>query len=242
LQPVLSLDQKSAILGKTSLFRGLNETELARLAGMAKVLRLSPKETLFCRGDRGDYLYVVVNGVVRIGAVSADGREVTLNLIKAGRIFGEIAALDGSERTADAAAVDPVVLLALHRDQLLTLLTSSPEASLRMLAALCDRLRWVSSLLDDVNFLDVRGRLAKRLLLLGQRFEAVDELGRPRLALKLSQQDLASHIGATRESVNKMLRQWEEDGIIAYDQGYLVILDAEHLASLFEGPVPTENP
>lgn len=237
MQITLSTDRKATILRSTSLFSGLTEAELTRLAGLTRDQRLKPKEALFFRGDPGDCLYIVVNGIVRISSVSVEGHEVTLNLMKAGQMFGEIATLDGSERTADASALDDVVLLVLHRQHLLDFLARGPEACMRLLGTLCDRLRWVSSLLDDAHFLDIPARLAKRIVMLGYLFGTKDEHGRTHIDLKLSQQDLASHIGATRESVNKLLRKWEDEGVITYERGHLVIIDASRLSSLFE-PVP----
>jgi CRP-like cAMP-binding protein len=234
MQTTLTPDRKVTILRSTSLFAGLTETELLRLAGLGRLLHLEPKEALFFRGDPGDCLYIVVEGVVRIGSVSAEGHEVTLNLMTAGQMFGEIAMLDGSERTADASALDRVALLALHRRHLLEFLARSPEACMRLLGTLCDRLRWISGLLEDAHFLDIPARLAKRVVMLGFLFGTTDAQARTHVSLRLSQQDLASHIGATRESVNKLLRKWQDEGIITYEHGHLVIIDKQRLTDLFE--------
>ena len=234
LKITLSEADKVEILRRTSLFAGLTDEELCHLAQLAHTVRLGRHEHLFLRGDAGNKLYIVIHGVIRIGSIAPDGREVTLNLIKEGQVFGEIAALDGSARTADATAVDEAHLLAVNRTHLLGFLTTNPEACLRMMAALCDRLRWISGLLDDANFLDLRSRLGKRLLVLGQLFGTPRADGSIRISLILSQQDLASHIGATRESVNKLIKQWEAEGLIAYDGRRLVIKNPQQLDQLIE--------
>lgn len=211
----LNPDQKIAILRGAPLFSGLTETELHILAAKSQLLTLAPREPLFFRGDPGDRLYIVVEGIMRIGSVSDEGHEVTLNLMTTGQMFGEIAALDGSERTADASAFDQVLLLTIHRAHLIEFLANDPDACLRLVSAMCDRLRWVSGLLEDANFLDIPARLAKRLVMLGYLFGAPDASGKIRLSLRLSQQELANLIGATRESVNKFLRKWEDDSAIS---------------------------
>ena len=230
----LDQDQKIAILRGTPLFSGLTPVELLHLANRMQLMQLQAKEPLFFRGDPGDRLYIVVDGIVRIGSVSNEGHEVTLNLMTAGQMFGEIAALDGSERTADASAFGPVSLLTLHRLHLIDFLANDPDACLRLVGAMCERLRWVSGLLEDANFLDIPARLAKRLVMLGFLFGAADGKGKIKLGLRLSQQELANLIGATRESVNKFLRKWEDDKAISYDRGTLTILDRDYLAGLFE--------
>lgn len=230
----LSEDRKVAILRGTSLFSGLNDGEVRLLARTAHVLRLMPKEPLFFRGDPGDRLYIVVDGLVRIGSISAEGLEVTLNLMKPGQVFGEIAAFDGSERTANASAIGHVLLLALDRAQLMDFLATGPEAGMRLMAALCERLRWVNGLLEDANFLDIPARLAKRVMLLAYLFGSSDEKGRTHVSLTLSQQDLASHIGATRESVNKFIKKWEEDGAIIHHQRHLIVIDQDYLIQMYE--------
>jgi CRP-like cAMP-binding protein len=227
----LSIKDIARHLADTPLFSGLNETDQERLARVVRITQLRPKETLFSRGNDGDELFIVVEGIIRIGALSEEGRDVTLNLVKAGQIFGEIAALDGSERTADATAVDRVVLLGLPRTHLLEFIARDPEAGMRLIATMCDRLRWVSGLLDDSNFLDARGRLAKRLVTLGQMFGRKDVDGAIRIMLRLSQQDLASHVGISREHVNKLIGQWVDEGVLLYQRGKITLIDPGSLAN-----------
>ena len=220
---------KQAILARTPLFAGLTPAELDTISVMTRLVRLKKQEPLFYKGDPGDALYVVVQGVVRISTVSADGRETVLNLMNAGQIFGEIAALDGGERTADAIAMGEVELLALDRRNLLTFLRSNPEGCIRMLATVCGRLRWVSELLDDANYLELPARLAKRLLLLSKSFGQMTAEGL-RISLKLSQQELATHMSASREAINRQFKHWTDEGVIAVDSGHVIIRDEPALS------------
>ena len=227
------LDIKRQAFRKTSLFSSLTESELDKIAGMAKLLALPPGSTLFMKGDPGDRLFIVIKGIIRISTVSMEGRETTLNLIGAGQMLGEIAVLDGGDRTADATTIDATELLAIEKRDLLAFLEQNPRCCIRMLAACADRLRWISGLLEDANFLELPARLAKRLLLLARTF------GRPvsdgiRIDLRLSQQDLATHMNVTRESVNKLIHSWQMEGLVQTGRGWVIVRDEDALEGLAE--------
>jgi len=227
------LDTKRQALRRTALFSSLTEVEFDKLVPLSKLLSYPPGITLFMKGDPGDRLFIVIKGIVRISTMSMEGRETTLNLIASGQMFGEIALLDGGERTADAMTVDSTELLAIEKRDLLGFLESNPQSCIRMLAACADRLRWISGLLEDANFLDLPARLAKRLLLLARTF------GRPvtdgiRIDLRLSQQDLATHMNVTRESVNKLIHSWELEGLVQTGRGWVVVRNEDALEGLAE--------
>jgi CRP-like cAMP-binding protein len=103
----------------------------------------------------------------------------------------------------------------------------------RMLVAVCARLRWISEALEDAHFLDFPRRLAKRILLLAKLFGHPHSEGGIRIAIQLSQQDLAELLVVTRESVNRQLRQWETDGMMTLRGGYLVVTDIAKLETIF---------
>jgi CRP-like cAMP-binding protein len=168
---------------------------------------------------------------VRVSAVSADGREVTLNVISPGEIFGEIALLDGKPRSADATAVEQTTLLILERRHFLPFLRQNDDLYLRLLAVLCDRLRRTSLALEGLALFDLPARLARLLLKLAEDY------GRPgrdgtRIDMKLSQRDLSTLVAASRESVNKQLRVWREDAVVRIDEGYIVICRPGELQEL----------
>jgi len=216
------IEIKRNALSKTALFNSLTPTELEHLAIMSKLLTIDPQQVLFMKGDAGDRLFIVIKGIVRISSMSADGRETTLNLMGAGQMFGEIAVLDGGQRTADATAVDVTELLAIERRDLFAFLERHPKCCIRMLANCAERLRWISGLLEDANYLDLSARLAKRLLLLARMFGRSVAEG-IRIDIRLSQQDLATHMNVTRESVNKMIHAWEQDGLVKTGRGWVVV-------------------
>jgi len=222
---------KQNILKNADLFAALNDHELDRLSELVETIHLRDGEVLFLKGDVGQKIYIVANGVIRIAVGSVDGHEAILNHIRDGQIFGEIAAIGGGTRTADAIAVGNVDLIALDHEPLIAFLMERPDACLRIMGTLCDRIRWVSDLLEDHRFLDAKERLAKRLMVLSKVFGEPVQNG-IRISLKLSQKDLAGHVGITRERVNRFLKQWELDGMITQDRGYITLLQHTKLSGI----------
>jgi CRP-like cAMP-binding protein len=186
---------------------------------------------IFQKGDSGSALMAVLRGRVRISTVSGDGKEVTLNVISPGEIFGEIAFLDAQPRSADANAIEDTTLLVVERRHFLPLLRRNEDLFLRLLAVLCTRLRRTSMALEEIALFDLPVRLARVLLKL-----AID-YGRPngagiRIDLKLSQRDLSNLVASSRESVNKQLRAWRESGVVDLVEGYIVLLRPKELKRL----------
>ena len=215
---------KQQALARTPLFAALPQSDLDQLGQMAKRRQLALGQSLFVKGDPGDTLYVVVSGVVKISMTSPGGSEKVLNLIGPGQMFGEIALLDGGERTADAIAVEPSELVAIGRRDLFDFFDKNPRGWTRMLAACCERIRWISEMFEDATFLELPARLAKRLLLLSQSFGQKGPSGEVLINLRLSQQDLANQMSVTRESINKVLNSWDKQEIIHLQRGRITLL------------------
>ncbi len=227
-------------LAKHDLLGHLTPEELDRLLAPARVERLDAGRVLFRKGDPGDRLYVVLAGRISIGTASEEGKEVVFNVLGRGEVFGEIALLDGKARTADATAMAESHLLVLERKDFMPFLESHPEVAARLIAVLCERVRWVSQSYEDALFMDLPARLAKRLLLLAETDgEPVDgatgeSAAAIRIEFPLSQQELAKMAGVSRESVNKLLRTWQNQGLIAHDHSHVTILDSARLRRLIE--------
>jgi CRP/FNR family cyclic AMP-dependent transcriptional regulator len=190
-------------------------------------------QTVFQKGDEGSYLVAVLTGRIRISATSPEGREVTLNMIDAGEVFGEIALLDGKSRSADATAIEDSHLMMVERRHFLPHLMSNHDLMLRLIDLLCERLRDASETLGNFAMLDIPGRLARKLLSLAAEYgHAAD--GRIRLEIRLSHTDLGRFVGCSRETVNKQMRAWEEEGIVAREEGRIV-LDKPHVLKRIGG-------
>lgn len=222
---------RRALLSKHFLLSTMPPRVLDDLLRVSTVKAYAPRQVICEKGDPGDSLYGILYGRVRIFATSSDGHEILLNMMEVGELFGEIALLDGRARTASAAAIEDVDLLCIHRHHLFPYLKNNPELILMMLSLLCERLRWTSTLIEDSAFLNVPARLAKRLLHLADRYGQAEGDG-VRIAVRLSQRDLANMIGAAREVVNKQLAVWRNEGLIRLRQGQIVISERALLQDL----------
>jgi CRP/FNR family cyclic AMP-dependent transcriptional regulator len=159
--------------------------------------------------------------------LSVEGKQVVLNIINEGEVVGEIALLDGKERSADMTANTNCELLVIERRSFLPLL-ERPALTRELLRVLCEKVRRTSEQVEDVLFLDVEARIAKALLRLVQNRAATSRPG-ARTVLRISQRELGNLVGASRESVNKQLQTWRRLGIVEIDNGAIVIRDTAAL-------------
>jgi CRP-like cAMP-binding protein len=211
------------------LFARLGDSEIDAILAHATVARHSEGDQIFAKGDPGNSMMAVLKGRVMISAPSADGRQVVLTVMREGDVFGEIALLDGNERTADATAAADCELLVVPRRSLLALLERRPDLCIDLLIVLCERLRRTNEQVEDLAFLDLEARIAKVLVRL------VEENGKSStgsVGVKISQRALGELVGGSRESVNKHLQDWKRSGIIALGKGSIVIRDLDALTAL----------
>ena len=219
------------ILSKNQLLSQLAPQEMDELLSLATIERFGADDVIFHKGDPGDRLYAILSGRVGINTVSRDGKEIILNILDPGEVFGEIAVLDGKRRTAGAAAMQPTKLVRIGRTEFLPFLERHPKLCLRVIEVLCERLRWTSDIIEDTIFLDIPRRLAKRLLTLIERHGQAVE-GGVKIDMKLSQEDLGNMLGATRESVNKGIRALAQRDLISHEGGYIIVHDVDFLERL----------
>ena len=230
----LERSAKRAALLASPLFAAMQPEELDEILKFALDRRVRRGQTIFQRGDEGSSLMAVLRGRVRISSVSGDGKELTLNVINTGEIFGEIALLDGQPRSADAVAIEDSVLLVVDRRYFLPFLRHKEDLCLRLLAVLCSRLRRTSTALEEIALFDLPVRLARVLLKLAEDYGRPGSTG-TRIDLKLSQRDLSNLVAASRESVNKLLRTWRENGTVELEDGFIVLRRPVGLRALTVG-------
>jgi CRP/FNR family transcriptional regulator, cyclic AMP receptor protein len=221
---------KLALLRNHSLFGTLSQPVLEKLGSYMKRRTVARGSAIFAKGDPGSGLMGVLRGKVRISVPSADGREIVLNIIQEGEIFGEIALLDGHPRTADATAMTDCDLMIIERREFVPFVRSEPDLMMHLIEILCARLRATSEQVQDVSFLDLPTRLAKALLRLGSSGEAGMAVSGRRLAI--TQREISHMIGRSRESTNKQLRTWEKQGWVTLDRGNITVLQPDKLASV----------
>jgi len=229
--PPLDPKVKRDLLHRTPLFAALRPAELDELLGFSAERRFTRDASVFHRGEPGGSLMVLVQGRLRIGAVSADGKEVTIGMVEPGGVVGELALLDGKPRSADVTAMEDSTVVVVERRDFLPFLNRNPDLLLRLLALLCERMRQTNLALEDVALLNLPARLARVLVKLGHDYGAKEPNG-TRIRLKLSQKDLSALVATTRESVNKQLRQWRADGVLDEADGHIVIRRPEALRGL----------
>jgi CRP-like cAMP-binding protein len=217
------------ILTRHSVFGILTPGELDQLLAHAHIESYPGRQVIFAKGSPGRGLFIVLTGQVRISSGGAEGDEIVLNIIGEGDVFGEIALLDGRERSADAMALGDCALLAVDRRDFMPFLRANPDAALRLLGVLCYRLRRSTELIEDILFLESPARIAKKLLDLlstpGPSAPGAEPRGAAPPRIGISQHELGRMLGLSRESINKQLSAWQRAGVIKVERAAITILD-----------------
>lgn len=216
------------LLASVPIFSGLGERELDLLLEVTTTRRLKAKDVLFRKGDAGNQLYAVLRGRLKILAAGADGKEVMFRINGPGEVIGEIALMDSNPRSATVVAIEACELLTLHRRDLIPFLEKHPKVTIELAGILAGRLRALSEHTEDALFLTLPSRLAKTLLQLSATYGQETDDGRL-IDVRLPQQDLADLVGTTRESVNKQLRSWEEEGLVKLERTRITIVEQSGL-------------
>ena len=219
-------DQALAIdsLRRCALFAHVDDDGLTALADLTRRRRYRRNEVIFHQDDVGDSLHIVAEGAVKIVLPSQEGEEAIIASLKPGDFFGELALLDGSPRSTTATALEPTETLALPRDEFQRLLSEDPRLVTALLRALAGELRRLTGHVEELHFLDLAGRLSMRLVRLARGSDTTAK-GRVELNWPYTQSDLASMIGGTRQSVNKLLSGLVDEGLLEIDRETLVIND-----------------
>jgi CRP/FNR family cyclic AMP-dependent transcriptional regulator len=218
-------------LAAVPLFASLDASGLDSLARAVRSRHFRRGEVIFHLGDPGDALFVVSRGAVKITLPSQAGDEAIIATLQPGDFFGELALLDGAARSATATALEPTETFVLGRDRFRELIATEPAIRDALLAALARELRRLTVHVEELHFLDIAGRLAARLAALAtERGEPATD-GTIRLDAPLTQTDLASMVGCTRQSVNKLLGVFVRDGLVALDGDAIIVVDLERLVA-----------
>lgn len=217
------------VVRNAPLFTALDDEAASSLRASMTAVKVNKGNTLFKEGDAGDKLYIVVEGKLKLGTSSGDGRENLLSILGPGEMFGELSVFDPGPRTSTATAVTDTRLLALAHDQVIGWVTAHPQVSLQLLARLAQRLRRTNETLADLVFSDVPGRVAKAIMDLGSRFGVQKEEGL-HVNHDLTQEELAQLVGASRETVNKALADFAGRGWVRLEPRAVVVLDFERLS------------
>ncbi|HXE39812.1 MAG TPA: cyclic nucleotide-binding domain-containing protein [Azonexus sp.] len=207
------------VLRNVPLFSGLNESELEKLSKVSGRKRAERGSFVVRAGESTDSLYILLTGRAKVTNTDEEGREIILAWLGPGEFFGEMGLIDGSPRSANVVASEPCELLVLSRDTFQRCLQDNFLVAQKLMQILVRRLREADRKIESLALLDVYGRVARLLLEL-----SVEEDGRRVVKKKISKQDMARMIGASREMVSKVMRDLELSGYIACEHDLVVIL------------------
>jgi CRP/FNR family transcriptional regulator, cyclic AMP receptor protein len=216
------------VLRKAGLFQGVAPEDVEALGNQFEVIEAPRGTTLFQEGEPGDSLYIVLEGKVKLGRRSSDGRENLVAVMGPADQFGELSLFDPGPRTATAVVVTDARLARLPKQALQTWVQERPQIAIQLLHVIARRLRRTNTMLADLIFVDVPGRVAKQLLLLAQKFGSVDS-GQLRVTHDLTQEELAQLVGASRETVNKALADFASRGWLRLEPRSVVIMEVDRL-------------
>ncbi|AWW75439.1 Crp/Fnr family transcriptional regulator [Erythrobacter sp. KY5] len=225
-----ALSDMMANLPPDSLLMALDPQQIEALLKDATRRDLKPDDVVINQGDEnGDYAVYVLSGGLKIGFVSAGGREIILSYCAPGEVVGEIALLDSGPRTATATAVVESSVLLLPSKNFLEAVSSSPASVARIMRELAQRVRQQNLIIESDRTFSMGPRLARALVRLVDK-DRTDG----RLLYNPSQSDLGAFAGLARENVSRLLSEWESQDIIARDGRTLTVRDVEYLRSLAE--------
>jgi CRP/FNR family transcriptional regulator len=217
------------ILKSIPYFAGLDQAELQSVASLMFEKKVDRGELLLLEGETANEMYFVASGVVKIFKTSADGKEQILDISRPGASFADVPIFDEGPAPASAQAMGPVVIYGIRKSNLETILRQHPRVALNMTRVLAGRVRHLVSLVEDLSFKRVIGRVAKILL-----EHAGDGISGPRP--RLTQQEMAAMAGTAREVIGRSLKALEEEGAIRLDRQRIIITNKQALKEVMESP------
>lgn len=219
------------LLARSGLFGLLNPEDRAAVVRRMRRVQFEPNQMIFSRGDPGRDLYLVLEGRIRLSVLTSEGRELSFDHSGPGHIFGEIATLDGGERTAGATAITRVQAMALPQEVMIELIERNPKVATAAIRFLCQRLRETDHRLEAIALHRIEVRLARLMLSFLKLQGATLKGGEAKLDLGMSQSELGLLIGASRPKVNIALTALEDMGAIT-KSGSSYICNLEALTSV----------
>ena len=218
------------VQNQETLLSGLSEQDQKIILDRCRRCSVQPRTVIVSQGSSGRDMFIVDSGSLKVSVISGDGKEISFVVLRAGDYFGELSMIDGRRRSATVTAIERSELFVLGHSEYQELLREYPHTATefltRLLLTLVNRMRATDQLYQDSVFLDVSSRLAKFLL---STSVENNKSGRRSLDVRLSQYELGTMVNASRESVNKQLRDWEEKGIVDVHKGKITLLNLERL-------------
>ena len=220
------ITKRITLLKKATLFSELGSENLKTLAEKFHARNYKRKDVIFHQGDDSSVLYVIMKGKVRIFGVSPAGKETSYRIFSRYDIIGEFAVIDGQERSTTAQAIESSTLLEIKREQFLRCLYEMPDLATSLIKILVEKLRFTTAYAESMVQYDTTARLLNMLLQYNEKHGVELKPGKKyELDIFMQQEDIANMVGARREWVNRILREWNKKGLIKYQHGKITILD-----------------
>ena len=220
-------EELAEILAEHSLFADCDDSELSDLILRGNFVSYAKNDDLLRQGDDGRSLLILLSGIVRTSMVASNGHEIVLDYAEAGQVIGEIALLDGGERTATVTAVEPATALSITQTAFEDILLRHRTMGMRLLKTMAHRIRSANLMIEGDRAYTSGPRLARYLLRL-----SVVGAEEGRLKVDLSQSELGNYAGMSREHINRQLSAWSDEGLVQVKSGKLSILDHATLSSI----------
>jgi len=213
-------------LKSTLYFSDVSLAELESISNLAFEKTADRAEMVLLEGEFAENLYFVASGVVKVFKTSVEGKEQILSIVRPGESFNDVSIFDGEPNPVSAKAMGPVLLYGIKKNEMEAIVRNHPQIALNVIKVLARRVRHLLSLVEDLSFKHVIGRVAKILV------EHIGgEMGR---GPRLTQQEMAAMAGTAREVVGRSLKELEETGVIKLDRHRIVITDKEALQKIIE--------
>jgi CRP-like cAMP-binding protein len=217
------ISQTADFLATIPLFSGLQRDELQRFADLTRERSYPKGSVILFQDDPGDSLFVLRSGRVKVVLIGEDGREVILGVLEPGAHFGELALIDDQPRSAHVIAMEDANLLILRREDFRRRVEANPSVAWALLTELSRRLRRADVKIGGLVLLDVPGRIARLLL------DLADEAGNDMIEKPLTHQTIAQMIGASRETVSRAMKEFQDSGLITVERRKIAVGDREAL-------------
>ncbi|PIR22260.1 MAG: hypothetical protein COV44_08915 [Deltaproteobacteria bacterium CG11_big_fil_rev_8_21_14_0_20_45_16] len=215
-------------LKRCDLFHGLNNEAMERIAAVANEKNVPKKQVVMSADAENGVMYILKKGTVRVFKLSPDGKMITLDILKDGDIFGAMSAIKGGTAGAYAETLDDSYICAIRQEALTGIIKEMPDLAISLIGKINQKLKEAEERIADLVFRDVPGRIASVLLKLAEQFGKSGDSG-VEISIKLTHQELADMVGASRETATIVLNEFKEDKVVSISEKHISIIDEKRL-------------
>jgi len=215
-------------LKRCDLFHNLKKEAIERIAAIANEKNVPKKQIVMSADGEDDIMYVLKKGTVRVFKLSPDGKMITLDILKEGNIFGAMSAVKGGTAGTYAETLEDSYICAIRQEDLTGIIKEMPELAISLIGKINQKLKEAEERIADLVFRDVPGRIASVLLKLAEQFGKSGGIG-VEISIKLTHQDLADMVGASRETATIVLNEFKEDKVVSISEKHILIIDEKRL-------------